>query len=47
MEGAPAELLIASAAYDADHIRDAAAEKGTEAVIPRREADVSFVGHAT
>lgn len=34
MEGAPAEFLIADAAYDADHIRDAAAEKGTEAVIP-------------
>ena len=34
MEGAPAEFVIADAAYDADHIRDAAAEKGAEAVIP-------------
>lgn len=34
LEGAPAEFLIADTAYDADHIRDAAAKKGTEAVIP-------------
>jgi hypothetical protein len=34
MEGAPAEFVIADAAYDADHIRDAVAEKGAEAVIP-------------
>jgi transposase len=39
MEGAPAELLIADAAYDADHIRDAAAEKGTEAVIPNNPSN--------
>jgi len=34
MDGAPAEFVIADAAYDADHIRDAVAEKGAEAVIP-------------
>lgn len=34
LEGAPAEFIIADTAYDADHIRDAAAEKGAEAVIP-------------
>lgn len=34
MEDAPADFVIADAAYDADHIRDAAAEKGAEAVIP-------------
>jgi transposase len=34
MEGAPAEFVIADAAYDADYNRDAVAEKGAEAVIP-------------
>jgi transposase len=34
MEGAPAEFVIADAAYDADHIRDATAAMGAEAVIP-------------
>lgn len=34
LEGAPAEVVIADAAYDADHIREAVAEKGAEAVIP-------------
>lgn len=34
MDDAPADFVIADAAYDADHIRDAAAEKGAEAVIP-------------
>jgi transposase len=34
MEGAPAEFVIADAAYDADHIRGAAAAMGAEAVIP-------------
>lgn len=34
LEGAPAEVVIADAAYDADHIREVVAEKGAEAVIP-------------
>jgi transposase len=34
MEDAPAEFLIADAAYDADHIRNALAKIGAEAVIP-------------
>jgi transposase len=34
LEGAPAEFVIADAAYDADHIREAAASKGAQAVIP-------------
>jgi len=34
LEGAPAEVVIADAAYDADHVREAVAEKGAEAVIP-------------
>lgn len=34
LEGAPAEVVIADAAYDADHIREAVVEKGAEAVIP-------------
>jgi transposase len=34
LEGAPAEVVIADAAYDADHIRTAVARKGAEAVIP-------------
>ena len=36
MEDAPAEFVIADTAYDADHIRDAAAEKGAEAIIPSK-----------
>ena len=28
LEGAPAEVVIADAAYDADHVREAVAEKG-------------------
>ena len=34
LAGVPAEVVIADAAYDADHIREAVAEKGAEAVIP-------------
>ena len=34
LEGSPAEFVIADAAYDADHIREAAAIKGAQAVIP-------------
>jgi transposase len=34
IEGAPAEFIIADTAYDADHIRTAAAAKGAQAVIP-------------
>jgi transposase len=34
LEHAPAEVVIADAAYDADHIREAVAEKGAQAVIP-------------
>jgi transposase len=34
LEGLPAEFIIADAAYDADHIREAAAAKGAQAVIP-------------
>lgn len=34
LDGAPAEFVIADTAYDADHIRQAVAEKGAEAVIP-------------
>jgi transposase len=34
LEAAPAEFVIADAAYDADHIREAAAEKGAQTVIP-------------
>jgi len=34
LEDAPAEVVIADAAYDADHVREAVAEKGAEAVIP-------------
>ena len=30
----PAEFVIADAAYDADHIREAAAKKGAQAIIP-------------
>ncbi len=33
LEGAPADVVIADAAYDADHIRQAVAQKGAEAVI--------------
>jgi transposase len=34
LKGAPAKFVIADTAYDADHIRQAIAEKGAEAVIP-------------
>jgi transposase len=34
LEGAPAEVVIADAAYDADHIRQAIAEKRAKAAIP-------------
>ena len=34
LEDAPADVVIADTAYDADHIRDAIAAKGAEAVIP-------------
>jgi transposase len=34
LDGAPAEIVIADTAYDADHIRNAIAAKGAEAVIP-------------
>ena len=34
LEDAPAEVVIADAAYDADHIRQAIADKGAEAAIP-------------
>jgi transposase len=34
LEAAPAEFVIADAAYDADHIREAAAKKGAQAIIP-------------
>ena len=34
LEGAPAEIVIADAAYDADYVREAVAEKGAQAVIP-------------
>ena len=34
LDGAPAEIVIADTAYDADHIRNAVAQKGAEAVIP-------------
>ena len=34
MEGQAAEVVIADAAYDADHIRDAIVVKGACAVIP-------------
>ena len=34
LEGAPASVVIADTAYDADHIRQAIAEKGAQAVIP-------------
>ena len=34
LDDAPADVVIADTAYDADHIRQAIAEKGAEAVIP-------------
>jgi transposase len=34
MEGLPAGVVIADAAYDADHLRQAIANKGAQAVIP-------------
>lgn len=34
IEGLPAEVVIADAAYDADHIREAVAAIGAKAVIP-------------
>lgn len=34
LDGAPAEVVIADTAYDADHIRKAVADKGAQAVIP-------------
>ncbi len=34
LDGAPAEIVIADTAYDADHIRQAVAQKGAQAVIP-------------
>ena len=34
MEGLPADVVIADTAYDADHIREAIARKGAQAVIP-------------
>ena len=38
MEGQSAEAVIADTAYDADHVRDAVAAKGAEAVIPSNPA---------
>jgi transposase len=34
IEGLPAEVVIADTAYDADHLREAIADKGALAVIP-------------
>jgi transposase len=34
IEGLPAEIVIADTAYDADHFRQAIADKGALAVIP-------------
>ena len=34
IEGLPAEAVVADAAYDADHLRQAIAAKGAAAVIP-------------
>ena len=34
IEGLPAEIVMADTAYDADHLREAVAEKGAVAVIP-------------
>ena len=34
LHDAPADVVIADTAYDADHIRQAVAEKGAQAVIP-------------
>lgn len=34
IEGLPAEVVMADAAYDADHLRQAIADKGALAVIP-------------
>lgn len=34
LEDAPAKVVIADTAYDADHIREVIADKGAEAVIP-------------
>jgi transposase len=34
IEGLPAEVVMADAAYDSDHLRQAIAEKGAIAVIP-------------
>lgn len=34
LQNAPADVVIADAAYDADHIREAIAQMGAEAVIP-------------
>jgi transposase len=34
MEGLPAEIVMADAAYDSNHIRQAIADKGAVAVIP-------------
>ena len=34
LEGAPAKVVIADTAYDADHVREAIADKSAEAVIP-------------
>lgn len=34
LEGAPADFVIADAGYDADHIRQAVAKLGAQAVIP-------------
>ena len=34
IEGLPAEVVMADAAYDADHVRQAIADKGALAVIP-------------
>src|ERR1700744_6460070 len=34
IEGLPAEVVMADTAYDADHLRQAIADKGTVAVIP-------------
>ena len=38
LEGQAAEAVIADTAYDADHVRDAVAAKGAEAVIPSNPA---------
>jgi len=38
LEGQSAEAVIADTAYDADHVRDAVAAKGAEAVIPSNPA---------